>query len=150
MTVLVMHEPSLASPSPDLPQLCDVQPAGWLDDLPRWSARAMAAGERWDAVRITGRTAPLIFGLMHQQTRGYTGPVVIDVRADAHYWLIRPGYEAGWDFPAVRLCTTGTWVVLPPTDRPAHRVHWLTPPRAAGRLVHAPLLHATIASTVTT
>jgi hypothetical protein len=149
MTVLVIHEPSLASPAPDLPQLSDDQSADWLDDLPRWSARALAAGEHWDAVRITGHSASLIFERMHQQTRGYTGPVVIDAQADAHYWLIRPGYPAVWDFPAVRLCTAGTWVVLPPTDRPVHRVHWLTPPRAAGRLAHAPLLHATITSTVT-
>lgn len=150
MPALLMHRDPPPGSTADLPrdpmQLPGGQPAGWLDALSRWSACPLPAGQCWDAVRITGTAAPLVYGLMHQQTLGNTGPVVIDALADAHYWLIRPDYQASWDFPGVRLCSTGTWVVLPPKTGLAPRVHWLARPRPDGALVHAPLLHSTIAS----
>ncbi|WP_370154780.1 hypothetical protein [Streptacidiphilus sp. EB129] len=147
-----MHEDPLADTDTALPAAAAVLPgdlpAGWPLALSRWSARPLAAGQDWDAVRIAGGLAPLVYSLMRQQTCGDPGPVVIDAQMDAHYWLIRTGFTARWDFPGVTLLTNGTWVVLPPTVRQVYRVHWLSCPDAAGHLAHAPLLHATVTGAV--
>lgn len=112
--------------------------------LPRWLPRAFAAGEDWDAVRVTGVLAPLVLATMMLRTQSQPGPVVIDAQMDAHYWLIpHPGGHR-WDFAGVRLLSRGSWVVLPALARPGRRVRWLARPDDPFHLADPATLHATL------
>jgi hypothetical protein len=122
---------------PEVPARLPAWPLG----LSKAKAVAAEAGERWDAVRITGELAFPVLSAMIRWCEGDIGPVIIDLQGGCHYWLIPAQHPATWSFPNVTLLTTGTWVVLPPTLFRVRRVHWFVDPDPDTLLAAPELLH---------
>ncbi|MER6687901.1 hypothetical protein [Streptomyces minutiscleroticus] len=101
--------------------------------VPRWvrtlgpEARALPAGEWWDAVRV-----PLHHGRAALERLGAsTGAVIEDGYGAILYWLIRPSSAPDWHLPPTHLLGPGCHVALPPAYRTAGPgLYWRIPPSA--------------------
>lgn len=102
-----------ATPGPVLP---------WLP--PDGTARAVGAGEHWDAVRVPfslGRPAVEALG-------GDCGAVISDSWSRILHFLTTAGATAGWEVQGTVPCGVTTYVTVPPLGATDTGLPWLRPP----------------------
>ncbi|WP_326615160.1 hypothetical protein OG949_40450 (plasmid) [Streptomyces scopuliridis] len=111
------------------------------DEIPGFNnTRIVAAGRRWDAVRV-----PRFIGLQAlNRIQGQEGAVIMD-RDRAMYFLVPPRTTTGWSIQQSAALGETNYVVLPANEKTTPPgPYWLIPPTRGRLHTETAALHAAL------